>query len=220
MDIYITKMDTQQTLRIPMLPEEIRSESANQFTTHNVLQVGEIRIPAGTALDSYEWDSYFPGYGRMDGGFLRAWAPPRECDRFIQSLRAGQGNLPKARLMVTETNINADVYLDSYSPVETGGYGDIKYSIKFVTARGILIAKMVPEETKLQNAPPSDSPQRTDAQAQGAKTYTVAEGDTLWKIAQSVYGAGALYPLIYVANAATIGADPNVLQAGQVLAIP
>jgi nucleoid-associated protein YgaU len=55
------------------------------------------------------------------------------------------------------------------------------------------------------------------SQNQKVKTYTVTEGDDLWKISEKVYGSGfngydiALYNNI---------SDPYVLSAGQVLKIP
>lgn len=48
--------------------------------------------------------------------------------------------------------------------------------------------------------------------------YTVQAGDTLWKIAQKVYGNGALWNKIYADNKATIK-DPNKIYVGQVIMI-
>lgn len=48
--------------------------------------------------------------------------------------------------------------------------------------------------------------------------YTVQPGDTLWKIAQKVYGNGALWNKIYADNKATIK-DPNKIYVGQVIMI-
>ena len=52
-----------------------------------------------------------------------------------------------------------------------------------------------------------------------AAVYTVAAGDSLWKIAQAHYGAGTKWELIYQANRAVI-ADPNLIYTGQVLSLP
>ena len=43
---------------------------------------------------------------------------------------------------------------------------------------------------------------------------------SLWGIAQKFYGNGNLWPQIYNANKALIGANPNVIHVGQVLTIP
>lgn len=52
------------------------------------------------------------------------------------------------------------------------------------------------------------------------QNYTVRAGDSLFSIAQRAYGNGAKWPIIYAANRQTIGANPNVLRIGVVLAIP
>ena len=49
---------------------------------------------------------------------------------------------------------------------------------------------------------------------------TVVKGDTLWDIAQTVYGDATRWPEIYAANTDVIGADPDLIFPGQVLRIP
>ena len=49
------------------------------------------------------------------------------------------------------------------------------------------------------------------------KTYTVAKGDTLWKIAQETMGNGALYKKIVEANGIP---NENLIHPGDVLVIP
>lgn len=53
-----------------------------------------------------------------------------------------------------------------------------------------------------------------------ARTYTTKPGDTLWGIAQQVYGNGALWHEIYDANRAIFGDNPGAVFAGKVLTIP
>jgi nucleoid-associated protein YgaU len=54
-----------------------------------------------------------------------------------------------------------------------------------------------------------------------SKMYTVAKGDTLWKIAETVYGKGhgAKYTEIVTANTPPVK-DPDLIQPGWVLRIP
>ncbi len=55
-------------------------------------------------------------------------------------------------------------------------------------------------------------------------SYTVVDGDTLWEIAEAVYGDGARWGEILNANAGDIGYLPSgsqaLIYAGQVLMIP
>jgi nucleoid-associated protein YgaU len=69
-------------------------------------------------------------------------------------------------------------------------------------------------------APPPPVPLKVPAA--GAKVYTVAKGDNLWKIAQRSYGNANQTNVdkIYAANRAVIGSNPNLIQPGQKLTIP
>lgn len=62
---------------------------------------------------------------------------------------------------------------------------------------------------------------RTDMKS-GAACYTVQSGDNLSNIAQRFYGTMTPDNVnkIYYSNAATIGVNPNYIQAGQKLYIP
>ncbi|SEA74212.1 LysM peptidoglycan-binding domain-containing protein [Rubrimonas cliftonensis] len=66
-----------------------------------------------------------------------------------------------------------------------------------------------------------ESPFRREAvtAGPGPGEIIVQPGDTLWALAQNVYGAGPRYTVIYGANAGRIR-DPDLIYPGQVLAIP
>lgn len=51
-------------------------------------------------------------------------------------------------------------------------------------------------------------------------SYRVRGGDSLSNIALRVYGDVDFWPRLYVLNKAAIGADPNRIEIGTVLAIP
>jgi nucleoid-associated protein YgaU len=54
----------------------------------------------------------------------------------------------------------------------------------------------------------------------GAGQYTVRPGDSLWSIAQAIYGNGGRWSEIYNANSAKIGPNPGLIFAGIELTIP
>lgn len=66
-----------------------------------------------------------------------------------------------------------------------------------------------PDQTDSQDDRPDDQPDQ----------YTVMQGDSLWNIAQSVYGDGSKWRDIYNANGDVIS-NPNALTPGMLLSIP
>jgi len=70
--------------------------------------------------------------------------------------------------------------------------------------------------TRRRGKPPMEPTSRRDKSG-NARRYTVARGDSLWKIAEKVYGNGTEYRKIVQANDI---ADPDYLETGQQLVIP
>lgn len=69
-----------------------------------------------------------------------------------------------------------------------------------------------------QAAPAPVEPELAPApQAQAAETYTVREGDTLWSIAERVYGDGHMWEEIVDANPEL---EPEGLRVGQEIVLP
>jgi LysM repeat protein len=71
-----------------------------------------------------------------------------------------------------------------------------------------------PDDTPVPRATPGTRP---TGQPTGEQTHTVVAGDSLWIIAQKMYGDGTKYPLIMAANNLT---STTRLRVGTVLVIP
>ncbi len=56
--------------------------------------------------------------------------------------------------------------------------------------------------------------------APATRSYTVVKGDSLSRIAKSMYGNANKWRMIYDANKAVIGNNPDLIKPGQVLTIP
>ncbi len=218
MDIYLTDLTTGDRLRFPMLPTDINIKISNQFSNYSILKIGEIRIPSGSSLDSFSWNGILPGKRRKNDPYIRCWQSPKAVYKWLNNLKTQDGKPVKARLLITGTPINCDVYLSSFFGTPTGGYGDINYSITLIQAKEIKIRTASKSVNSINNVSSSTVPERPSPPA--AKTYTVVAGDCLWKIAQRFYGSGSLYTKIYEVNKEVIGSNPNSIYAGQVLTIP
>ena len=78
--------------------------------------------------------------------------------------------------------------------------------------------KPKPDFSNVQSSDSSIAPNPAPAQS-AARTYTVVKGDTLSKIAKSMYGDANKWRRIYEANTDIIK-NPDVIRPGQVLKIP
>lgn len=68
-------------------------------------------------------------------------------------------------------------------------------------------------------APAEAEAQAMVAEAPAERTYTVESGDTLWAIAERMYGSGAEWQKIFEANRDQVD-NPDLIQPGQTLRIP
>lgn len=75
---------------------------------------------------------------------------------------------------------------------------------------------MVPDEPDFSDVSGGSS---STADAKGGRTYTIAKGDSLSKIAKRVYGSAKEWKKIYEANKDIIK-NPDLIYPGQVIKIP
>jgi LysM repeat protein len=61
---------------------------------------------------------------------------------------------------------------------------------------------------------------RKALEASNARSHTVVAGDSLSRIARSYYGDMHKWPVIFEANRAVIGRNPNIIKPGEKLIIP
>ena len=80
----------------------------------------------------------------------------------------------------------------------------------------VVAATPAPEPAAPPAAAPANPPAAEEPEA---RTYTVASGDTLWKIAERMYGNGSQYMKIFEANT-DILEHPDRIFPGQKLMIP
>ena len=77
-----------------------------------------------------------------------------------------------------------------------------------------------PVETATPEPEPASEPElETGPTVEGGRTYTVQSGDTLWKIADEMYGNGSKYMKIFDANTSLLE-HPDRIFPGQELFIP
>ena len=194
MDIYLTNLTTSDRLQFPMLPPEVSVKIAHQFATYSILRIGEVKIPSGTSADSFSWSGILPGAARRNDPYIRAWKDPKAVYNWLNGLKVVNDKPIKARLLITETPVNCDVYLSNFTATPTGGYGDINYTITLVQARDIIIRKSdkTAMPVPLKNAPPAENAERTSPPP--AQTYTVKKGTACGRLHSKWGWAGQITP--------------------------
>ncbi len=209
MDFYLTA-SAGSRIHFPVNPEKIICQTQAKIMTFEVISLGEISLPRGRPPTRFSWDGILPGELHKDIMKAKDWRPPQDI---LGVLSAWRNNGEKLKLLVTETPINHDVYIDTLEHTWGGGYGDAQYSITIVEAREMIIRA----ETDTTAKPTIQEQARTAPQI--PKTYTVKSGDTLWLIAKKLLGDGGRWPELYALNKGVIGSDPNIIKAGQVLRV-
>ncbi len=212
MEFYLMAPDGSR-IHLPVNPEQITCQTGTRMQTFDVISLGEIAIPRGNVPTRFSWEGFFPGEARKDSFMVKDWRSPKELIGLLSLWRAQN---TKVRLLVTETPINHDCYIETFEHTWGGGYGDAEYRIELVQAIELRVYAEEQKETQQTVALAST----TRPAPEPPKTYTVKPGDTLWAIAKQTLGDGSRWREIYQANSDVIGKDPNLIRPGQVFRIP
>ncbi len=217
MDIHITEIETGARFTLSMLPEKVKKSGEALFQTYDFINVGEVKIPKGVSLLTFSWKGTLPGKSRRNASFIKTqyWQNPEEIQNIWERWRNDE---IKLRLMITETPINHDVYLEYYNADPVGGNGDYEYNIGFLEAKPVEIYTVNELNIKPSTQTNANKSRPPAAKAAG-KTYTVKSGDSLWKIAQKELKKGSRYMEIYNLNKDKIK-KPDLIYPGQVFTLP
>ncbi len=211
-------------MQLPVAPEKLSVKIKGSNKTLTLVNEGEINFLRYPGLTEISFDIVLPMLGKYP--FASEYKRPdyylntfeylmteRKPFNFIVSRTA-----PSGRLLY---DYDIKVSLENYTVTEDAKNGfDVTVSItlKQYIEYATKIVKVVKTE---DDKPPvlSEEKTRDSGSAPKVSTYTVASGDSLWKIAKKYYGNGAEYTKIYNANKDKIK-NPNLIYVGQVLTIP
>jgi nucleoid-associated protein YgaU len=199
-------------LWLPVSPSEVTVKTGKGLETVNLLKSGEYAYGIGATLKEISFSSFFPKH--YDSTYCN-YADIPEPEEAIKLIEAWAENNDPIRLIVTKL-INDVFLITSFEYKLVGGTpGDIEYTITFKKYKEIAVKEI----KKVSTTNISSTATRT-TKRETPKTYTVKAGDTLSKIALSVYGDSTKWKAIYEANKKVIGSDPNKLKVGTVLKLP
>ena len=191
-----------------------KTRAYNEVDILGYRTVGRIGNPG---LDEVSIESFFPEKWSSlcsvpEGQFLEPFG-------YIDTIRGWMEEVaPKPVYTIISSIWRKWTSVVSFDYEERAGeVGDIYFTLT--------LREFVPLDPKAFLAPGTvSSGAGTSAPTVGATTasssYTTVSGDTLWAIARRKYGDGNFWNIIYEANRATIGADPNLLRVGLLLLLP
>ncbi len=214
-DVYLRCLETGEEMQLSYVPETVKATEGALFQTYNIIERGEVKLPKGEKLSSVSWDVILPGEKMKTYPFVKIWAWEKP-EAIIQRWNAWKKQGAKLNLLITQTGVNLNVYLESFHETYSGGLGNIKYSISFLAAKELLIGT-VGEYASQEN--PSGVPSLNN-RAEAAQPSTAIAGveDNLWTMAQRFLGDGAEWERLLQANSDRLG-DPDTLPPGAVLTL-
>lgn len=218
-------------LLLPIAPSKLQMKINGRNKTLTLINEGEINILKKAGLTDIDFDALIPQvkypFASYKDGFKGAAYFLDEFERMKTSQDPFQyivvRTSPDGKMLF---NTNIKVSLEDYKITEDAKNGfDLSVSINLKqykdygtkTCKVTLPKTKAPTVTVERSRPAATSP--APKATQGAKTYTVVKGDTLWGIAKKYYGNGSQYTKIANANKGKVK-NPNLIYPGQVLTIP
>lgn len=212
---WLTANSEKEKMQLPVNPEQISIKHGSNNEKVNIAGLGEITIIQSRTAVQFTFSSFFPAR-TFPGVKAAVITPPLELISRINTWRESR---KPVHFIVTSCGIDLYCTIEAFTYSEKGGdVGTYEYSMTLKEYREITV-RQIDVNAITQKATITDTEQRVD-NTQQPQTYTVASGDCLYNIAKKFYGDGSKWKKIYEANKQTIGGNPNLIKAGQVLTIP
>lgn len=208
-----------ETIRLPVNPENIKIEKGIANETYSVLKLGKVILPSETELEKYTFEAELPSkmynYVLTKNNFKPAsfyikkigeWMQLHEPIRFI--INNSQGEDLSKLVLIEEFGLSEKAgeegdYIAGFKLVEYKPYK--KKEVVIMKQQNYLSSKNM---TKIKQTNREGKPSIP-------KTYTVMNGDTLWGIAKRFFGDGSKFTEIVKLNPSI--KNPALIRVGQVI---
>jgi len=197
--IFFSANNDQEGFQLPINPEKVNVSIAGDGEKFSIAKTGKINIPKEVQLAAFELASYFPF-----GDTHYSSTAFREPQYYIDTLKKWQMNKMPVRYIYVDGSfsINELVTIEKFEYDETGGSGDVNFSLsllKYVSFAPQKMSVVKKTETSKKTIVKKTTPARQNTKPQ-SKTYSLIKGDSLWKVAQKILGNGNRFPEIAKLN--------------------
>ncbi|MFD2704627.1 LysM peptidoglycan-binding domain-containing protein [Salibacterium lacus] len=221
-EFWLSYNNSEEKLRLPVNPETIEVTSPFGYEDVEVTRIGEYTIIGERGLREVSFSSFFPRDYNPSFCEYENFPSPREC---VDTIERWRDTRRPIRLTITGAGVNLAVTLRDFpiEPERAGNPGDIYYEMsfkqyRFISFNSVRQDEQPAPETGTSSVSTTSESDREDPRQQ-PNTYDVKSGDTLWDIANDIYGDGGRWRDIYAENEDVIGKDPDALSPGMTLEI-
>lgn len=145
MELILTDLVTEEVIYIPVLPQEFKVSYANSFGSWNILRLGEVKYQEGVELSGISWESFFECEEYQSFPYVDSnhYLTPIELHNKLERIKIDGRPV---RIMLTDSPINFDCYLDRFEVTFQNKKGRIYYSVSWVQDKEIDVSVENSEE--------------------------------------------------------------------------
>lgn len=208
-------------VQLPVNPENITINRPGKNSSSQIVKLGDITNIGLLGLQDFNIQCFFPfrdaPYVSTSGDFK---GPDYYID-FIQRIRKDRNPV---RLIITDSDINMLVSIESFSTTKKWGTDDIDYSLSVKEYREHNV-RMLSSLNSTNNSGNINPVSITDTNSDRPiekiinKLYEIKDGDDLFTISHQELGNGDRWVEIYKLNIGLIP-NPTILTPGVVLTLP
>jgi len=124
MDIFIYTSNRKEVIKLPVVPNEVMISSPQKNEVFESISLGELKIIGLNGLKSLSLSSFFP---TKDYKFLRDRT--YKGFEYVNLIEKWRNARKPMRLIITNTNINMSISIDSFDYGVRDGSGDVYYTM-------------------------------------------------------------------------------------------
>lgn len=220
----------EKLVQLPVNPEDVTITGGANNSTSDTVGQGEINDLGFPTLKELTISSFFPkSYnGEL---YINTGGDFRDPDYYIKFFEDIKKAREPFRVIITDINVNMLVSIENFEYTYQYGTDDVDYSLELKEYKEHNIRVLKPSGSgyvtsdsvqQVASASVTNTNSNRSIERSIPKTYTVVQGDNLWKIAQKYLGDGSRWQEIYTYNnnKSIIGGNPNLILPGMELSIP